>query len=125
MPTRRPDDVQRRLDRRCPKVTSAVIEPPALLLDELVAGYDHGIVLAGVSARLYPGQAVALLGPNGSGKSTLLKSVLGLLEPLGGRVEVLGAPPSRLDRRRRQIGYVPQLRDVDRAFPVTVFDLAM
>jgi ABC-type Mn2+/Zn2+ transport system ATPase subunit len=99
--------------------------PPSLLLADVVAGYDHGIVLRGVSARLVPGQVVALMGPNGSGKSTLLKVILGLLEPLGGRVEVLGAPPARLDRRRHQIGYVPQLRDVDRAFPATVFDLAM
>jgi ABC-type Mn2+/Zn2+ transport system ATPase subunit len=106
-------------------VTVLAPEQPALLLDELVAGYDHGIVLAGVSARLYPGQAAALLGPNGSGKSTLLKVVLGLLEPLGGRIEVLGSPPAQLDRRRSQVGYVPQLRDVDRAFPVSVFDLAL
>jgi ABC-type Mn2+/Zn2+ transport system ATPase subunit len=106
-------------------VRPALFEQPALLVDKAVAGYDHGIVLDGVSAQLFPGQAVALLGPNGSGKSTLLKVVLGLLEPVAGRVEVLGSPPARLDRRRHQIGYVPQLRDVDRAFPVTVFDLAM
>ena len=104
---------------------AAADQRPALLLDDLQAGYEHGVVLRGASARLLPGQAVALLGPNGSGKSTLLKVVLGLLEPLGGRVEVLGAPPSRLNRRQHQIGYVPQLRDVDRAFPLTVFELAM
>jgi len=104
---------------------TAADQRPALLLDDLQAGYEHGVVLRGASAQLLPGQAVALLGPNGSGKSTLLKVVLGLLEPLGGRVEVLGAPPSRLNRRQHQIGYVPQLRDVDRAFPLTVFELAM
>jgi ABC-type Mn2+/Zn2+ transport system ATPase subunit len=91
----------------------------------MVAGYDHGIVLDGISAELMGGQAVALLGPNGSGKSTLLKVILGLLVPFAGRVEVLGAPPDRLNRRRHQIGYVPQVRDVDRGFPATVFDLAM
>jgi ABC-type Mn2+/Zn2+ transport system ATPase subunit len=106
-------------------VTSLTSDRPALLLDAVVAGYDHGIVLRGASAQLFPGQAVALLGPNGSGKSTMLKVVLGLLEPLDGRVAVLGAAPARLDRARHQVGYVPQLRDVDRAFPVTVFDLAM
>jgi ABC-type Mn2+/Zn2+ transport system ATPase subunit len=102
-----------------------VQQPPALLLADVVAGYDHGVVLHGVSARLMAGQVVALMGPNGSGKSTLLKVILGLMEPISGRVEVLGSAPSRLDRRRHQIGYVPQLRDVDRAFPATVFDLAM
>src|SRR4051794_23883765 len=76
--------------------------PPALLLDNVVAGSDPGIARPGASARLYPGQAVALLGPNGSGKSTLLKVVLGLLEPLGGRLEALGARPSQLDRSKRQ-----------------------
>jgi manganese/iron transport system ATP-binding protein len=106
-------------------VTSAVLERPALLLEDVVAGYEHGIVLRGVTARLVRGQAVALLGPNGSGKSTLLKVVLGLLEPLGGKVEVLGASPASLNRSEHQIGYVPQLRNVDRAFPLTVFELAM
>jgi len=106
-------------------VTSGVMERPALLLADVVAGYEHGMVLRGASARLFAGQAVALLGPNGSGKSTLLKVVLGLLEPLGGRVEVLGATPASLNRSEHQIGYVPQLRNVDRAFPLTVFELAM
>ena len=108
-----------------PVLPAPAVAAPALLLADVVAGYDHGVVLNGVSARLLAGQAVALMGPNGSGKSTLLKVILGLLEPLGGRVEVLGSPPARLDRRRHQIGYVPQLRDVDRAFPATVFDLTM
>lgn len=98
---------------------------PAVLLDDVRAGYDHRPVLRGVSAHLAGGQAVALLGPNGSGKSTLLKVVLGLLPPSSGRVEVFGQRPDQLDRRRRQIGYMPQLREVDRAFPATVFDLAM
>jgi ABC-type Mn2+/Zn2+ transport system ATPase subunit len=99
--------------------------PPALVLDEVTAGYDERQVLAGGQAELRRGQAAALLGPNGSGKSTLLKVVLGLLKPWSGRVEVFGQTPDHLDRRRRQIGYVPQIREVDRSFPATVLDLAM
>jgi manganese/zinc/iron transport system ATP- binding protein len=107
-------------------VTAAVqAEPPALLLDQLRVGYEARRVLLGVSARLDEGQAVALVGRNGSGKSTLVKAVLGLLEPWSGRVEVFGVRPDRLDHRRRQIGYVPQIRDVDRAFPATVLDLVL
>ena len=98
---------------------------PVLLLDEIRAGYDEQEVLRGLSAELRVGQAAALLGPNGSGKSTLLKVVLGLLAPWAGRVEVFGGRPDALDHRHWQIGYVPQIREVDRAFPVTVFDLAM
>ena len=99
--------------------------PPALRLEDVRVGYDERAVLLGVDACLEGGQAAALLGPNGSGKSTLLKVVLGLLAPWNGRVEVFGRRPDRLDHRRRQIGYVPQLREVDRSFPVTVSDLAM
>jgi ABC-type Mn2+/Zn2+ transport system ATPase subunit len=107
-------------------VTAAVQAGPcALLLDDLRVGYDARQVLLGVSAQLAEGQAVALVGPNGSGKSTLVKAVLGLLEPWAGRVEVFGVRPDRLDHRRRQIGYVPQIRDVDRSFPATVLDLVL
>ena len=98
---------------------------PAILLDEIRAGYDELPILESASARLEAGRAAALLGPNGAGKSTLLKVVLGLLRPWSGRVEVFGRSPERLDRRRRQLGYVPQVRDVDRTFPATVFDLVM
>ncbi|MCC7103961.1 MAG: metal ABC transporter ATP-binding protein [Chloroflexi bacterium] len=98
---------------------------PALAIEGVEAGYEGNPVLHEVSATLEAGQAAALLGPNGSGKSTLLKVVLGLLVPWSGRVELFGEPPHRLDRRKSQIGYVPQLREVDRGFPATVFDLAM
>jgi ABC-type Mn2+/Zn2+ transport system ATPase subunit len=100
-------------------------ERPDLLLEQIRAGYDDLPVLLDVSATLLGGQAAVLLGPNGSGKSTLLKVVLGLLRPWSGRVEVFGQGPDRLNRRRWQIGYVPQLREVDRAFPASVFDVAM
>ncbi|MCC6179792.1 MAG: metal ABC transporter ATP-binding protein [Chloroflexi bacterium] len=102
---------------------AATAGSPALRLDAVRAGYAERLVLDGVTARLDRGQTVALLGPNGSGKSTLLKIILGLLVPMAGHVEVYGARPERLDRRRYQIGYMPQLRDVDRAFPATALDL--
>ena len=65
-----------------------------LSLDRLVRAFRQGPrridVLAGASADIYPGQAVALVGPSGAGKSTLLH-IAGLLEtPDGGRVIVSG-----------------------------------
>jgi ABC-type Mn2+/Zn2+ transport system ATPase subunit len=108
-----------------PGQTERAIKATALVLDGLRTGYDGQAVVLAASAQLEAGRAAALLGPNGSGKSTLLKVVLGLLEPWSGEVKVFGHRPQRLNRRRWQIGYVPQLRTVDRAFPATVFDLAM
>jgi zinc/manganese transport system ATP-binding protein len=51
------------------------------------------------------GSVVGVIGPNGAGKTTLFQVLLGLLPVAEGRVEVLGGPPRRGNRR---IGYVPQ-----------------
>jgi zinc/manganese transport system ATP-binding protein len=51
------------------------------------------------------GAVVGVIGPNGAGKTTLFQVLLGLLPATEGRVEVLGGPPRRGNRR---IGYVPQ-----------------
>ena len=52
------------------------------------------------------GEFVALLGTNGSGMTTLLKGMLGLVERLGGSVELFGLPIKDF-RDRSRIGYVP------------------
>ncbi|MBY4126796.1 ABC transporter ATP-binding protein [Rhodococcus fascians] len=46
-----------------------------------------------VNLSIPRGQVVAFLGPNGAGKSTTIDMVLGLTEPDGGTIEVLGADP--------------------------------
>ena len=63
--------------------------------------------LGPVSARLEPGESLAVLGPNGSGKSTLLRVLAGLLRPSGGEVSVLGcALPKETHRLRGRVGYL-------------------
>lgn len=70
-----------------------------ITLHDLDAGYvRRRPVLKGLSGSLAPGHIYGLLGANGSGKTTLLKTWAGLLAPLRGSVEVLGAAPS--ERRR-------------------------
>jgi zinc transport system ATP-binding protein len=65
---------------------------------------------------------VGIIGPNGGGKTTLLKVLLGLIQPTRGRVMVLGQHPREA---RRFVGYVPQHIEFDRAFPISVWDVAM
>src|SRR5690625_4235695 len=68
---------------------------PDVLLStrELSVGYSEEPVCAPITLELAAGEAVAVIGANGTGKSTFLRTVLGLQEPLGGHVELLGAEP--------------------------------
>jgi ABC-2 type transport system ATP-binding protein len=84
-------------------------EPAAVaVLDRVGVQYGTQWALSDVSAVFPPG-AVGLLGPNGAGKSTMLKALLGLLEPNGGRISVLGLDVAAkpLDIRAR-VGYMPE-----------------
>ncbi|WP_129339945.1 ABC transporter ATP-binding protein [Cellulomonas endophytica] len=65
---------------------------PVVSAKGLLVGYGGEPVCAPVSFVLPAGRAVALVGANGSGKSTVLRAVLGLLEPAGGTLRVLGEP---------------------------------
>ena len=65
---------------------------PVVRAQDLLVGYGGAPVCAPVTFTLHPGKALALVGSNGSGKSTVLRAVIGLLEPAGGKLTVLGAP---------------------------------
>ncbi len=76
-------------------------------------------VVAGVELELKPGECFGLLGPNGAGKTTTLRLCLGLIDPDGGEIEVLGLPvPERAREARSRIGVVPQADNLDPDFSV-------
>jgi putative ABC transport system ATP-binding protein len=78
--------------------------------------YDGGGVAAvdGVSMRVAPGEAVAVMGPSGSGKSTLMNLIAGLDRPTSGTVTVAGQRIDTLSEtgaaryRRQQVGIIFQ-----------------
>ncbi|HLY75748.1 MAG TPA: metal ABC transporter ATP-binding protein [Planctomycetota bacterium] len=89
-------------------------------LNNLSIGYDHRPVLSGISLAIMRGSFSALLGTNGSGKSTLLKTLLGLLTPVAGRVEIEASADAPV-----VFGYVPQTTVMDPLYPLTGFDVAL
>jgi zinc transport system ATP-binding protein len=101
-------------------VTESVVE-----LHDVAVSIDGRPVLWNVSFSLAAGHLLGIIGPNGAGKTTLLRAILGLLEPTRGTVRVLGRAPRQLGARVHQIGYVPQRRDFDPRFPVSVRDVVM
>jgi zinc transport system ATP-binding protein len=79
------------------------------------AGYGGETVLHGVDLELREGDFMAVVGPNGGGKTTLFRTILGLIQPYEGCVEVMGESPSK---GCRSVGYVPQFGSFDRKYPV-------
>ena len=59
-----------------------------LMTERLRVGYPGKPLFDVPDITLYRGQVAALIGPNGVGKSTFLKTVIGQLEPLGGKVRI-------------------------------------
>ena len=90
-------------------------------IQNLWAGYEHDVVLEDINLTVRELDFVGLIGPNGGGKTTLLKVLLGLLPPIRGTVRVMG---KRIKEGRKYIGYVPQLVQFDRDFPVSVWEVA-
>ncbi|MEU6998202.1 ABC transporter ATP-binding protein [Nonomuraea sp. NPDC046570] len=88
---------------RPPRATS---EPsaPLLRIDDLGKRYGKHTALGGVSLQVAAGETVGLVGESGSGKTTLARSVLGLVTPDSGRIELGGldiTARARMDPRER------------------------
>lgn len=101
------------------------MEHPVIELDGVTVLYQDLVALEAVSLRVMPGEFLALIGPNGSGKSTLVRTILGLIQPTAGRVRLFGKAPAELGQEWGQVGYVPQVAQIDLRFPLRVFDVVL
>lgn len=101
---------------------SAPSAEPALRISNLTVMSRGQPVLDDVSLELEHGAFLGLIGPNGAGKTVLLKTILGLIPPTHGTVEVFGRTPREA---RGRVGYVPQYARFDFAFPIKVRDVVL
>jgi zinc/manganese transport system ATP-binding protein len=88
----------------------------AVMFDDVTLGYGRHPAVHHLQGSVAKGELLAVVGPNGAGKSTLLKGIAGALPPLSGQIRREGA-------RAARIAYLPQLADIDRTFPMPVFDM--
>jgi phospholipid/cholesterol/gamma-HCH transport system ATP-binding protein len=75
---------------------------PIIRVENLTAGYDGEVVLEDVSFEVEPGEIFVIIGGSGCGKSTLMKHVIGLHEPMGGRVWLCGEELTALNGEERR-----------------------
>ena len=95
---------------------------PAIEVFDLTVAYKEKPVLWDIDLEVPQGVLMAIVGPNGAGKTTLIKSILGLIRPAAGQVQVLGAS---YQESRSKVAYVPQRGSVDWDFPTSVLDVVM
>jgi branched-chain amino acid transport system ATP-binding protein len=101
--------------------TSAESAASLVRVEDVHTYYGKSHILHGVSLTVGPGEVVGLLGRNGVGKSTTLKTIMGLVRPSRGVVQlsgirITGLPPHKV--ARLGIGYVPEDRRIFRLLTV-------
>ncbi len=87
---------------------------PVIRFEDLTLGYGRRPAVHHLHGEIPAGSLTAIVGPNGAGKSTLLKGVVGTLSPLAGSIAL---------PRGTRIAYLPQAAEIDRSFPLSVYDL--
>lgn len=92
-------------------------------IKDLYVGYeDNPHVLKDVTLDIYDDDFLGIIGPNGGGKTTLLKAILGLVSPSSGNISFF-KNSRKVDRIN--IGYLPQINQIDKRFPISVHDVIL
>jgi zinc/manganese transport system ATP-binding protein len=87
-----------------------------LNVQRLALSYGDEDVIDDLNFHLQAGHFLAVIGENGVGKTTLVRALLGQLKPKAGVIEF--SEP----KKKMKIGYVPQFRNLDEEYPLSVRD---
>jgi branched-chain amino acid transport system ATP-binding protein len=82
---------------------------------EIHTYYGASHILRGINFSVARGETIGLMGRNGMGKSTLLKSIMGLVRPRSGSIDITGKPmmgAAPYEIARLGIAYVPEGRGI-------------
>ena len=105
-----------------PAIAAAPAVPlGGLEVHSIAKSYDKRAVLCDISLSVAKGEVLGLLGPNGAGKTTCFYSIMGLVKPDSGRIEMDGVDVTNLPMYRRAIlglGYLPQETSIFRGLTV-------
>lgn len=84
---------------------------------DVTLGYENRIVAKELNFCVNQGDYLCVVGENGTGKSTLLKTMLELIKPMAGKVEV--------NIPGKGVGYLPQQTEAQKDFPASVWEVVL
>lgn len=94
-----------------------------LEIKDLSVGYDDNpYVLKNVNLDVTKNDFLGIIGPNGGGKTTLLKTLMGLVKPTSGKISFYR---NNIKVDKINIGYLPQINQIDKKFPISVYDVIL
>jgi zinc transport system ATP-binding protein len=96
---------------------------PVIEIKNLSLSYGDINILENLNFLIPENSFVSIVGPNGAGKTTLMKILLGLIKHSYGDVKIFGKTPLEVDPSF--IGYVPQIKTMDRSFPALSIELVI
>ncbi len=97
-----------------------------LKLSAVTVRKGHRLLLDAIDLNVSANELVGLIGPNGAGKTTLLNVVAGF-ERFHGELDLFGRPVAwnRSRSLRLRVGYIPQMFQIDPAFPILAGEAVM
>lgn len=90
-----------------------------LKCENVALGYEGIAVTEGLDFEVNAGDYLCIVGENGTGKSTLIKALLGLKEPMAGKITYGDG------LKQNEIGYLPQQTEVQKDFPASVREIVL
>lgn len=87
---------------------------PFVSCKNLSVGYSDKILIKDINITIEKNANIGLIGENGSGKTTLLKTLLGIIKPVSGEVEI---------DKNNTISYIPQIRETEDLLPFSVEEI--
>lgn len=91
-------------------------------LQHISVAYGRKTVLRDVNLIVRPNDFLGIIGPNGGGKTTLIKTILGLIRPVEGRIVFY---KGEQETSRPVMGYLPQYNQIDKRFPISIYDVVL
>ena len=95
---------------------------PIIQISDLYAAYEEKTVLSHVNLTVYERDFLGIIGPNGGGKTTLIKSILGLHQPQKGKIHFF---KNGKEVPEINMGYLPQYNNIDKKFPISVYEVIL